>query len=114
MWKTQVNIHLVSSGIQTNDLQIPSLLLRERIIYLTVKRIQGADVLLTEERLQTLDGGVAEDAGLVLEAVVALPDRAPGAVGRRWQKASMSHRKKSSNLNENIDSSKDRTITFSL
>ena len=109
MWKTQVNIHLVSSGIQTNDLQIPSLL-----IYLTVKRIQGADVLLTEERLQTLDGGVAEDAGLVLEAVVALPDRAPGAVGRRWQKASMSHRMKSSNLNENIDSAKDRTITFSL
>ena len=109
MWKPQVNIHLVSAGIQTNDLQIPSLL-----IYLTVKRIQGADVLLTEERLQTLDGGVAEDAGLVLEAVVALPDRAPGAVGRRWQKASMSHRKKSSNLNENIDSSKDRFITFSL
>ena len=109
MWKPQVNIHLVSAGIQTNDLQIPSLL-----IYLTVKRIQGADVLLTEERLQTLDGGVAEDAGLVLEAVVALPDRAPGAVGRRWQKASMSHRMKSSNLNENIDSAKDRTITFSL
>ena len=109
MWKPQVNIHLVSAGIQTNDLQIPSLL-----IYLTVKRIQGADVLLTEERLQTLDGGVAEDARLVLEAVVALPDRAPGAVGRRWQKASMSHRMKSSNLNENIDSAKDRTITFSL
>ena len=109
MWKPQVNIHLVSAGIQTNDLQIPSLL-----IYLTVKRIQGADVLLTEERLQTLDGGVAEDARLVLEAVVALPDRAPGAVGRRWQKASMSHRMKYSNLNENIDSAKDRTITFSL
>ncbi len=54
--------------------------------WLTVQRIKCADIFLTQKRLWAFDGNVAEDAGLVLEALVALPDRTPGAVGRRPDK----------------------------
>ncbi len=52
-------------------------------LQLTVQGVEGADVILTGQWFCTFDSGVAEDAGFILEALVALPDGAAGAVRLR-------------------------------
>jgi hypothetical protein len=49
-------------------------------VSVTKEGVHGADIVLAVERFGALDGGVAEDAGLVLEAVVAVPHGTPAAV----------------------------------